>query len=154
MSGDSRGLRDLIEASASAAQLGPLARLQDDYDDDDNERPETVGLGAAIEGAATTITDSARQAAALVSNQPSHNSCSHLRSVHCWVRHATPTVLCVRAADVLTPLRFDALRYSFTLGRRRRVRPKSEPLPGSLASCVGVGCGSHPALSSCLSGAH
>ena len=78
MSGDSRGLRDLIEASASAAQRGPLARLQDDYDDDDNERPVTVG--DAIEGAATTTTDSARQAAALVSNQPSHNRGSNFES--------------------------------------------------------------------------
>ena len=65
-------LRDLIEAHASGAQRGPLARLQDEYDDDDNERPVTVG--DAIEGAATTTTDSARQVAALVSNQPSHNS--------------------------------------------------------------------------------
>ena len=64
MSGDSRGLRDLIEANASAAQRGPLARLRDDYDDDNNERLETVG--DAIEGAATTTTDSARQVAALV----------------------------------------------------------------------------------------
>ena len=65
-------LRDLIEAHASSAQRGPLARLQEDYDDDDNERLETVG--DAIEGAATTTTDSARQAAALVPNQPSHNT--------------------------------------------------------------------------------
>ena len=71
MSGDSRGLRDLIEASASAAQRGPLARLREDYDDDENERHETVG--DAIEGAATTTSDSARQAAALVFNQPTHN---------------------------------------------------------------------------------
>ena len=71
MSGGSRGLRDLIEVNASAAQRGPLARLREDYDDDDSERSETVG--AAIEGAATTTTDQARQVAALVSNQPSYN---------------------------------------------------------------------------------
>ena len=65
-------LRDLIEAHASSAQRGPLARLRDEYDDDDKERLETVG--DAIEGAATTITDQARQVAALVSNQPSHNT--------------------------------------------------------------------------------
>ena len=72
MSGDSRGLRDLIEASASAAQRGPLARLQDEYDNDNDERSVTVG--DAIEGAAITTSDSARQAAALVFNQPSHNT--------------------------------------------------------------------------------
>ena len=75
MSGDSRGLRDLIEASASAAQRGPLARLRDDYDDDSEERPVTVG--DAIEGAAITTTDSARQAAARVFNQPTHNTFPH-----------------------------------------------------------------------------
>ena len=74
MSGGSRSLRDIIEASASAAQRGPLARLRGDYDDDDSERPVTVG--DAIEGAATTTTDSARQVAALVSNQPSLNRVS------------------------------------------------------------------------------
>ena len=71
MSGNSRGLRDLIEANASAVQRGPLARIRDDYDDDDDKRLETVG--DAIEGAATTTTDLARQAAAsaaLGSNQP------------------------------------------------------------------------------------
>ena len=72
MSGDSRGLRDLIEASASAAQRGPLARLREDYDDDENERHETVG--DAIEGAATTNSDPARQAAARVFNQPTHDT--------------------------------------------------------------------------------
>ena len=66
------GLRDLIEANASAAQRGPLTRIGDTHDDDDNERSETVG--AAIEGAATTTTDQARQVAALVSNQPSYNN--------------------------------------------------------------------------------
>ena len=71
MSAGRDGLRDIIEAHASAAQRGPLARLRDDYDDDNEERPVTVG--DAIEGAATTTTDSARQAAALVSNQLSHN---------------------------------------------------------------------------------
>ena len=65
------GTSFVIEAHASSAQRGPLARLREDYDDDDDyERPETVG--DAIEGAATTTTDSARQVAALVSNQPSH----------------------------------------------------------------------------------
>ena len=71
MSGDSRALRDLIEANASAAQRGPLARIRDDYDDDDDKRLETVG--DAIEGAGTATTDLARQAAAsaaLGSNQP------------------------------------------------------------------------------------
>ena len=68
-------LRDLIEAHASSAQRGPLARLREDYDDDENEPRETVG--DAIEGAATTTTDSARQAAALVSNQPSHKNVGH-----------------------------------------------------------------------------
>ena len=58
MSGDSRGLRDLIEANASAAQRGPLARLRDDYDDDDNERAEQVG--DAIEGAASATTGVSR----------------------------------------------------------------------------------------------
>ena len=73
MSAGRDGLRDLIEVNASAAQRGPLARLREDYDDDENERHETVG--DAIEGAATTTTstDSARQAAALDSNQSSHN---------------------------------------------------------------------------------
>ena len=65
-------LRDLIEAHASGAQRGPLARLQDEYDDDDNERAVTVG--DAIEGAAVTTSDSARQAAALVFNQPTHDT--------------------------------------------------------------------------------
>ena len=71
MSAGRDGLRDLIEVNASAAQRGPLARLREDYDDDENERHETVG--DAIEGAATTTSDSARQAAARVFNQPSHN---------------------------------------------------------------------------------
>ena len=72
MSGGSRSLRELIEANASAAQRGPLTRIGDAQDDDDMERSETVG--AAIEGAATTTTDQARQVAALFSNQPSLNT--------------------------------------------------------------------------------
>ena len=68
-------LRDLIEAHASTRARsagGPLARLREDYDDDENERHETVG--DAIEGAATTNSDPARQAAARVFNQPTHNT--------------------------------------------------------------------------------
>ena len=72
MSAGRDGLRDIIEAHASAAQRGPLARLREDYDDDENERHETVG--DAIEGAATTTSDPARQAAARVFNQPTHNT--------------------------------------------------------------------------------
>ena len=82
MSGGSRSLRDLIEANASAAQRGPLARLRDDYDNDDDKRSETVG--DAIEGAATTTSDSARQAAALVFNQPTHDNVTHVLIRHTY----------------------------------------------------------------------
>ena len=97
MSAGRDGLRDIIEAHASAAQRGPLARLQDDYDDDNEERSVTVG--DAIEGAAVTTSDSARQAAALVFNQPTHNKCP--LSLH----YSTHPLDAWRGSGAFNPLR-------------------------------------------------
>ena len=54
------GLSANLDPAKWIANLQLAGGSRDDYDDDDMERPETVG--AAIEGAATTSTDSARSA--------------------------------------------------------------------------------------------
>ena len=72
MASRDRGLQDLIQRHASGAQRGPLARFAGENDDDTENRFGLVG--DAIEGAATTNSDSARLDAAPVSTQPTHDT--------------------------------------------------------------------------------
>ena len=73
MDGRRESLRECIERHASSAQREALTRGNSGENDDDNDN-RSMTVGDAIEGAATTTTDSARLAAAPVFNQPTHNT--------------------------------------------------------------------------------
>ena len=71
MASRDQSLRELIERHASSAQRMPRVGMTGDNDDDTENRFGLVG--DAIEGAATTDSDSARLDAAPVTTQPTHD---------------------------------------------------------------------------------
>ena len=81
MASRDQSLRELIERHASSAQRMPQVSMTGENDDDTENRFGLVG--DAIEGAASTDSDSARLAAAPVSTQPTHNTgSSHVLSIY------------------------------------------------------------------------
>ena len=88
MSDRRESLRECIEAAASSASRAARARENAvNSDENDDDRPETVG--ASIEGAAASTTDQARQDAAPVSIYTTHDSVSVWPSVICKSKSLT-----------------------------------------------------------------